>query len=71
MFVPGLASTSPRIKTGVPLGSLPRHSIRGMALRYPSKGSFGQLGSAPKSLRHQETIALGVIDMIFSIFFLG
>jgi hypothetical protein len=41
-----------------------------MALRYCSKANFGQLGSAPKSLRHQETIALGVTDMGFLLFLL-
>jgi hypothetical protein len=39
-----------------------------MAFIYCSKDNFGQLGSAPKSLRHQETIALDVTDMDFLLF---
>ena len=67
--LPGLASVSPRTSTGVPLGSLPRHSIRGMPARYCSSVRRGEFGSAPNSLRHQAAIDSVVIDMTNLRFF--
>ena len=62
-LAPGLASTSPRISTGVPLGKSASECRRGMASRYFSTGSLGTLGSSPRMPRAKVTIFSAVTAM--------